>query len=142
MQFSERNDFRKYFVERFGIPEECMEKFRFYLRGKKVWAFTGDFVEVEGAEALGIKALSISGDIKPSTAFLRVVGHKARRNVVELDEEEGKRYLMGEDIPRNFPVEEGYVIVKMGKHILGCGFYRGILRNQLPKKYRKEKTWV
>ena len=142
MQFSERNDYRDYFVQRFGIPSEEMQNYRFFLRGRKVWAYTGDVLDVQGAEAIGIKALTLSGDAKPSTAFLRVIGHMATRNVIELSEEDADKYLMGEDIERDFDASPGYVIVKTGNHVLGCGLYKGRLINQLPKKYRKEKTWI
>ncbi len=142
MHFSERNEFRNYFVERFGIPERYIARFRFLQRGKKVWAFTGTMMDVQGVEAMGIKALTISGAPKPSTAFLRIVGEMATKNVVHLDWEDGMRYLRGEDIEGEFLVDDGYVIVRTKDMVLGCGFYRGKLINQIPKKYRMESTWV
>ena len=142
MQFSKRNEYREYFTDRFGIPSEIMRKYEFFERGKSVWAFSGKYVEIEGIEAIGIRALRIGGGLKPSTAFLRVVGSYATKNTVILDENEALKYLSGEDIDKDFPVEPGYVIVRFEKDILGCGLYKGKLINQIPKKYRKMETWI
>jgi len=142
LQFSKRNEYREYFTDRFGIPSEIMRKYEFFERGKSVWAFSGKYVEIEGIEAIGIRALRIGGGLKPSTAFLRVVGSYATKNTVILDENEALKYLSGEDIDKDFPVEPGYVIVRFEKDILGCGLYKGKLINQIPKKYRKMETWI
>lgn len=142
LQFSRKNEYRRYFVERFGIAEEIMQNYSFFQRGKSVWAFTGNYLPLEDIETLGIRALRIGKGLKPSTAFLRVIGIHATRNVVELDDEQALRYMRGEDIEENFPVDFGYVIVKGGEDILGCGLYKGRLINQIPKKYRMEPTWV
>jgi NOL1/NOP2/fmu family ribosome biogenesis protein len=142
LQFSKRNEYREYFTDRFGIPSEIMRKYEFFERGKSVWAFSGKYVEIEGIEAIGIRALRIGGGLKPSTAFLRVVGSYATKNTVILDENEALKYLSGEDIDKDFPVEPGYVIVRFEKDILGCGLYKGRLINQIPKKYRKMETWI
>ncbi len=142
MQFLKKNDYGKYFVDRFGIPEEIIEKYTFWVRGKRVWAFSGEFIDVKDIEVLGIKALSLGRTPKPSTAFLRVIGKYAKKNVVNLDKEKALKFLEGEDIEGNFDVEQGYVIVKSNNDILGCGLYKGSLINQIPKKYRYEDTWL
>ncbi len=144
MRFSENNEHRKYFVERFGVPEDIMKKYSFWERGKRVWAFTGSYIEMDNIETLGIKALSLRSTPKPSTAFLRVIGIHATKNVVELDEEQALNFMRGEDIHASFSADRGYVIVKSAQDILGCGFYNGkdLLINQIPKKYRTMDTWV
>ncbi len=142
MQFSKKDEYRKYFVERFGVPPEIMDRYYFYERGKKVWAFTGEIVEIENIEALGIRALSLGRGIKPSTAFLRIIGKYATKNIIVLEEKEAEAYMRGEDIEKDFPVKPGYVIVRSRNDILGCGLYKGKLINQIPKKYRMMDTWV
>jgi len=142
LQFSKNNQYRKYFVDRFGISEEVMENYEFFERGKSVWAFTGKYVDVEDMEAMGIRALRLGRGLKPSTAFLRIIGRYATKNVIELDEKQALHYLRGEDIDKSFAAEPGYVIVKFKDDILGCGLYKGKLINQIPKKYRFMDTWV
>jgi len=119
-----------------------MENYEFFERGKSVWAFTGKYVDVEDMEAMGIRALRLGRGLKPSTAFLRIIGRYATKNVIEIDEREALHYLRGEDIDKNFAAEPGYVIVKFKDNILGCGLYKGKLINQIPKKYRFMDTWV
>jgi len=142
LQFSKKNDYGNYFVDRFGISQGIIEKYTFWVRGKRVWAFSGEYIDMDDIEVLGIKALSLGKAPKPSTAFLRVIGKYATKNVVNLDDSQALRFLKGENIEEEFNVEPGYVIVKSNDDILGCGLYKGILRNQLPKKYRYEDTWL
>lgn len=142
LQFSEKNEYRDYFVERFGVPEEIMKKYRFFVRGRRVWAFSGEVLDVKNIEIMGIKALTLGSVPKPSTAFLRIVGRFAKKNAIELDEEDALRFLKGKDIEKEFSVDYGYVIVKHEDDILGCGLYKGKLINQIPKKYRFVDTWI
>ncbi len=143
MQFSRKDEFREYFVTKFGIPREVMEKYTFWQRGKKVWAFCGIPCTVEDVEILGIRALKISGDIKPSTVFLRVVGKYATRNVIDLNETDAMEFMRGKTISGKFEAERGYVIIRCNKEVLGCGFYTGSeIVSQIPKEYRVQDSWV
>ncbi len=132
-------------MERFGIPLEKLQRYSFWERGRKVWAFSGELWEIKNIEALGIKALTRGRDLKPSTAFLRIVGEYATRNVVHLPEDEALLFLKGEDVKIDAPVEHGYVIVRCHADILGCGFYRKEekrLQSLVPAKYRLQGSWV
>ncbi len=142
MQFSRKDEYGNYFIERFGIPEKIIKEYSFWERGKRVWAFTGEYVDTKNIEALGIKALSLGKALKPSTAFLRIIGNYANKNVVYLNANDSLKFLKGENINAEFNVEQGYVIVRNKKDILGCALYKGILINQIPKKYRAEDTWI
>jgi NOL1/NOP2/fmu family ribosome biogenesis protein len=142
LQFSRKDEYGNYFIERFDIPKEIIKEYSFWERGKKVWAFTGEYVDTQSIEVLGIKALSLGKNLKPSTAFLRVIGNYARKNVVYLEAKDSLKFLMGENINTQFEVEQGYVIVRNEKDILGCALYKGLLINQIPKKYRVEETWL
>ena len=142
MQFLKKNEYGEYFVDRFSIPKGIIERYTFWVRGKRVWAFSGEYINIEDIEVLGIKALSLGRTPKPSTAFLRVIGKYARKNFVNLDKEKALKFLKGENIDGNFNVEQGYVIIKSDEDIIGCGLYKGVLINQIPKKYRYEDTWL
>ena len=142
MQFLQRNDYREYFVKKFGISWEVISHYTFWERGRKVWAFSGKPLELEEVEILGIKALTKGKDLKPSTAFIRIIGKHATRNVVKISDEEAYRFLRGETLEIEADVERGYVIVTTAEDVIGCGFYDGKLRSLIPSKYRIEDTWV
>ncbi len=144
MRFSKNNSYRKFFVEKYGVPEEVMEKYEFYERGKSVWAFSGKYVNISKIEVMGIRALRLKKLIKPTTVFMRIIGHYASRNVVHLDMNSSLKFLKGEEIMLNDEsVERGFVIVLNPVDILGCGYYTGEkLISEIPKKYRVQNTWV
>ncbi len=143
MQFSKNNSYRNFFVEKYGIPKDIMESYDFYHRGKGIWAFSGEFVE-ENAETIGIRALRIGKSLKPTTAFLRIVGKHATKNVAILDEISFLKFLRGEDVEyHNVRLERGYIIVRNSRDILGCGYYTGEkIISAIPKKYRLQDTWI
>ncbi|MDK2372982.1 MAG: hypothetical protein QI197_06345 [Candidatus Korarchaeota archaeon] len=62
-----------------------------------------------------------------------VIGRGASRHVVELSEEEFRRWMRGEDIAVELP-ERGVYLVKFGPVFAGSGYYNGeVLRNLIPK---------
>ncbi len=144
MDFSESPEAREYFRERFGIPDEVLCLYRFLRRGKYVWAFSGSTLIPGRVEHAGIKALSLTGATpKPTTAFLRVVGYHATKNVVEVCGDDALAFLRGEDVGGRWDATRGYVVVISGDDILGCGFYTGdSLRSMVPREYRMEDTWI
>ncbi|MAG78419.1 hypothetical protein CL616_03580 [archaeon] len=59
----------------------------------------------------------------------------ATKNVVELDKEGMEKWVSGSDV--DFNHDTGYVIVKYGKDVLGCGrIVDNKLRNMVPKERR------
>ena len=144
MQFSKNNLHRNFFVEKYGIPQEILEKFEFYERGKSVWAFSGEFINLSKVETIGVRALRIGKLIKPTTAFLRVIGKYATRNVVYLDVNDTFKFLRGEDVVfQDDSIERGFIIARNEEDILGCGYYTGVkIISEIPKKYRIQNTWL
>lgn len=144
----EAEEYLKYFERRFGIPREDLSDFTFLKRGKNIWAFTGGArisLSLERVETIGIKALTVGRKfLKPTTAFLQVIGRYATKNVVNLrDEKELSVFMTGGVIKREFEVEKGYVIVKYGGDVLGCGLYDGRqLISQIPKSRRIDERWL
>ncbi len=62
-----------------------------------------------------------------------IIGRGASRHVVELTEEEFRRWMRGEDIAVELP-ERGVYLVKFGPVFAGSGYYNGkVLRNLVPK---------
>ncbi|GEM_PF-3577829 len=130
-------------MERFGIPVRIVGDFDFYEYGKGVWATRATTIPSVKIETLGIRALRISGSLKPTTAFLRIVGKYASKNVVYLNKSSGLSFLKGSVIQGVCGDMRGYVVVRTENDILGCGMCKeGSLISQIPKKYRPDSSWI
>ncbi len=85
----------------------------------------------------------LEGSVKPSTNMIQVWGNLAKKNLIELDQEQAKKYMNGEDLElaketiyKN-NLADGYVVVKHKNKSLGCGLLKdGNLKNQVPKGKR------
>ncbi|MBS7641720.1 hypothetical protein KEJ40_00940 [Candidatus Bathyarchaeota archaeon] len=138
-----------YLEERYGIPRSVFENYTFLVRGKNsIWIYSGhpSILElIPNVSIAGIRALhlSIKKTLKPTTIFLQVFGKYATKNVVELEsEEEAVTFMSGGSIARYYDVEEGFVVVKFGSDVLGCGLYsNGVLRSKIPKTLRVRFEW-
>lgn len=83
------------------------------------------FCEIDGK---GIR-LSIDGS--------QIIGPKAEKNVVELNDEETKKWFKGEDIEKECKNCRGFVILKHNRDFLGTGKYsNGKILNYVGKSRR------
>lgn len=151
----ERDRVVGFWREKFGVPQETFDEYIFYKKGaKKVWAVRREAVgAVEGDEAetletldyesVGLPLMRIGGEHdKPTTDALQLFGDAVRKNSVELDAEDAREFVRGEDVEIEFGEDEvdlGYVVVNHEGEVLGCGLYfPGELRSQIPKGRRVE----
>ena len=151
----ERDRVVGFWREKFGVPPETFDDYVFYKKGaKKVWAVRREAVgAVEGDEAetletldyesVGLPLMRIGGEHdKPTTDALQLFGDAVRKNSVELDAEDAREFVRGEDVEIEFGedmVDLGYVVVNHEGEVLGCGLYfPGELRSQIPKGRRVE----
>lgn len=79
--------------------------------------------------------------VKPTTNLLQSFGSQATKNLVTLDRERTIDFASGLDIrlSQDEPcdAEDGYVIVKFGETVLGCGLKQGVfIRCLVPKAKR------
>lgn len=75
--------------------------------------------------------------IRLSIEGSQIVGPKAAKNVVELSEEETKRWFKGEDLERECKNCKGFVILKHNNDFLGTGKYiNGRILNYVGKSRR------
>ena len=67
----------------------------------------------------------------------QIVGSKAVRNVVELNDEEAKKWFTGSDIEKECRDSNGFVILKHKNDFIGNGKYsNGRILNYFPKTRR------
>ncbi|MBI2542553.1 hypothetical protein HYV80_07665 [Candidatus Woesearchaeota archaeon] len=78
-----------------------------------------------------------SRGIRLSIEGSQIVGPKAAKNMVELDDEETKKWLKGEDLEKECRECSGFVILKNKKDFLGTGKYsNGRILNYVGKARR------
>lgn len=76
-------------------------------------------------------------DIRLSIEGSQIIGLKSTKNVVELNEEETKRWFRGEDLEKECNDCSGFVILKHNKDFLGNGKYvNGKILNYMGKNRR------
>ena len=131
----------KYMEERFGISKKIFSGYVFSSSGEKVWIFSKEIekkdlqgLRIEGKGLLFGRFFKKQDKFKPTTNILQIFGKHATKNIVYVDEKEKDKYIKGFDLEKELDIEEGYVILKHEKDILGCGLYReGRIKNQIPK---------
>ena len=75
--------------------------------------------------------------IRLSIEGSQIVGPKASKNVVELNEEETRKWFKGEDLEKNCENCNGFLILKNNKDFLGNGKYaNGKILNYVGKTRR------
>ena len=137
-------EFLGFLEERFGIKKSAFSGFSFYEGPDKIYIFSSGIPsrDLAGFRIVqtGIVAGRIFGNLerfKPTTNLLQIFGKSAAKNFVDLKENEKENFTRGLDLDGVFGAEEGFVIVKFGEDVLGCGLYSGgKLKNQIPKSRR------
>jgi NOL1/NOP2/fmu family ribosome biogenesis protein len=97
--------------------------------------FNLDFSKI-GVNAVGLYIAELERDIRLSIEGSQLVGPTAKKNIVELNDDEAIQWFKGIDLskPGDF---SGFVIVKHGSDFLCTGKYRdGMLLNFCPKTRR------
>jgi len=110
------------------------------IRGRyhKVYAWKPCSFEIRGPDRDGVYFGRVESDgIRLSIEGSFLVGPKATKNVVELDDERAKRYLAGESVEIENKELHGWVIVKWRSYYLGSAKAKeGRLINYVPKERR------
>ncbi len=112
---------------------------RFYAGGKnRIYAYKDCEIEVE-EKRRGIYFGTLEKDgLRLSIEGSFIVGKLAKKNVLEVDDEEAFEWLRGRDLEKKVV---GYWIVKWGEYYIGCGKGNGkVLRNYVPKDRRLSET--
>lgn len=124
-----------WWVERFRLPVETFAGLGFWQRGRStVWAALADAHGLEDArvDAVGVPFLRVGSRLwKPPTVALRCFAAAARRNAVDVDDDEARAFLRGDavelsgDDRRWEHLERGFLVVRYRSVPLGCGEWRG-----------------
>ncbi len=107
----------------------------------KVFIVNKDIADIELSKtrinSIGLYIAEFKNDeVRLSIEGSQIIGVKAEKNVVDLDEKEARKWLKGEDLDKKVKAE-GFVILKCGKDYLGCGKLKeGRILNFVPKTRR------
>ncbi len=123
---------RKLLIEGYGYAPELV----YEIRGRyhKVYAWKPCPLDVNGSERKGVYFGRIESDgIRLSIEGSFLVGPKAAKNVVELDDERARHYLAGEGVELGDKGLHGWVIVRWRNYFLGSAKAKeGRLINYVP----------
>lgn len=123
-------------LERFGVKER-LDYIVLVSSKDKLYLLSKDYANLDVSSLRINNKGMYFGKREKDGLRLSIEGSQvinATKNVVELDREGMEKWVTGKDVE----VEgEGYVIVKYGKDVLGCGrIVNGKLRNMVPKERR------
>ena len=109
----------------------------FYAEGIRVGHSSLRKSDIHGERGYG----ACDNSFIPTNAFIQNFGHLAKRNVIELGEEEARSYAAGKNIPKDAGDKQRHVVVRYKEHTLGLGFYDGKIKtlvNRIPEKRARE----
>ncbi|MCS7097532.1 MAG: hypothetical protein NZ922_00910 [Candidatus Methanomethyliaceae archaeon] len=108
----------------------------FYITSRRVYAFKGCNLELNFVR-MGIHFGTLEEDgLRLSIEGSFIVGKVAKKNIIELSDEDAIKWLKGENLEVNKELK-GYYIIKWMEYFLGCGkALNGKLINFVPKDRR------
>lgn len=88
--------------------------------------------------SIGLYFCEVSDKIRLSIEGSQIIGPKSSKNICEIDDEQAKKWIKGENIVVNPPKENsGFQIIKKGKDFLGTGMLKNNeILNFVPKARR------
>ncbi len=141
MNSKEKKNILKLLYDQFGFQSAMEYEFLINTRNK-IFILSRDFAKIETRE-LRINSLGLyfgeiyNGELRLSIEGSQIIGKLSKKNILELSDEDARRWMGGED----FEVREkmsGFVIIKNNDDFLGCGkLANGKLYNYVPKERRQ-----
>jgi len=136
----EKKNVSKLISDQFGCDYEINHEI--YMSSKnKLFLISKDISKVD-LSSLRVNSLGLyfgeinRGSIRLSLDGSQIIGLIAKRNVFELDFEDSKKWMAGEDIEVDSEIND-FVIVKHNKDFIGCGkIVNRKLLNYVPKERR------
>jgi NOL1/NOP2/fmu family ribosome biogenesis protein len=137
----ERHLLFSYLEGRFGIPEPIFDDLDLFGRGKSWWLLSRTAsvslpVRLKVSQ-VGLRAFDRVGKyLKPATRMIQLFGHHATKAVHRLSEYEFEKLLRGNPLEVDNAMEDGFVILRLGDHVLGVGL---LMQNKISSRIRKSE---
>ncbi len=118
------------------------EEYEFFINPRnRIFIISKDFSKIDVKE-LRVNSLGLylgelyHEELRLSVDGAQIVGKNAKKNIIELNDEDSERWMKGEDFDVDSDLS-GFVIVKNGSDIMGCGkIANKRLYNYVPKERR------
>ncbi|MAF34983.1 hypothetical protein CMO91_04005 [Candidatus Woesearchaeota archaeon] len=126
--------------EHYGAKLDWMDRYALILTDRhKLYLINRDIEKVEleklNVSSVGLYVAEIGKGVRLSIEGAQMVAKTATQNILELDEDQARAWLRGEDVPLQGTA--GFVLIKHNQDILGCGNLKeGLLLNYVPKNRR------
>jgi len=136
----------KYLEDRFGLARSLFDIYGLYLAPKgKVYLGPKSAPANIRIVTIGLHIARAEGAIKPTTNLFQVFGDRITKNVVQLEKDQVKDFVRGNDILLHDVTgqSDGYVHVRYLDYDLGCAHLKGKnLKNMVPKAKRIELKMI
>lgn len=107
----------------------------------------GMYFGVLGGGASGTRGSSFHRELREELRLSMegawLIGKKAKKGIVELDDKEVKKYFLGEDLDKDLSSEKKWILLKYGGDVISCAKYKDKkILNFLPKIHRSKELMV
>ncbi len=122
---------------RFGLPANWLEGLELLKEQETIFVGTSDVMQFDKLRPLrrGMRLCRIfPHSVKPTTFAMQILGKKAMKNRIEVNDEQAKGLINGSSIEIDAAVENGFVLIVWQGLVLGVGLYKKpLLKSHIPK---------
>ncbi len=141
LKSKEAKEITKIIEQQWGVKLDWTDKYFFIINNKeKLFIVNKEIREIEleklRIDKLGLYVAEVSGQIRLSIEGSQMTGPLAKKNIVEINEDQMSSWMQGNDleIKGNY---SGFIIIKHNNDYLGTGRYsEGKIFNHVPKSRR------
>ena len=133
---NKEKNFRKYLENHFGLVIHQSIAL-FYQKGVRIG--NREIIKSDIDGELGYAACDAG--FNPTNSLIQNFGELAKKNFIQVNEEEGKQFASGKNLSVDLGIKTKYIIVKYQQHIVGLGHYDASKKkiiNKIPEKRRRE----
>ncbi len=133
---NKEKNFRKYLENHFGLIIHQSIAI-FYAEGVRIGNREIVKSHIEGE----VGYAACDAGFNPTNSLIQNFGHLAKKNFIQVNEEEGKKFAQGQNLSVDLGVKNKYIIVKYQMHIVGLGYYdanKKKIINKIPEKRTRE----
>ena len=133
---NKEKNFRRYLENHFGLVIHQSIAL-FYQKGVRIG--NREIIKSDIDGELGYAACDAG--FNPTNSLIQNFGELAKKNFIQVNEEEGKLFASGKNLSVDLGIKTKYIIVKYQQHIVGLGQYDASKKkiiNKIPEKRRRE----
>ena len=137
---------KKKLQDQFGY--EYQEYYAFLLNKKdRLFVVNKDISRIDlqqlKVDKYGMYFGELKNELRLSMGAAWLVGKKAQKNIVEINETELKKYFLGEDLEKDLGTDNRFVLLKFQNDVVSCAKYKDQkILNFLPKIHRSKDVLV